>query len=53
MRKLEGEKSLETPRHRCKAIKMGVKEIGWESVDWINLALVGGKWRAFVNLWVP
>jgi len=45
VRKLEGERPLGTPRHRWKAIKMGVKETGWESVDWIRLALDRRKWR--------
>jgi len=53
MRKLEGVEPLGTPRRRWKAIKIGVKEIGWDSVDWINLALGRGKWRDFVNLRVP
>jgi hypothetical protein len=27
------------PQHRCEDnIKMDVKEIGWEGIDWINLA---------------
>jgi len=28
---------------------MGLREIGWEGVDWINLAQDWDKWRAFVN----
>jgi hypothetical protein len=27
-------------------IKMGLKEIGWEGVDWIHVTMV-------MNLWVP
>jgi len=35
---LEGKKLLRRPRHRRKyAIKMGSKEVGWKSMDWINL----------------
>jgi len=35
---LEGKKLLKRPRHRRKyAIKMGYKEVGWKSMDWINL----------------
>jgi hypothetical protein len=36
---------------------MAVREIEWESVDWIHLAQDRGKWRAVVNMvmniWVP
>jgi hypothetical protein len=28
---------------------MDVKEIIWESVDWIDLSEDRAKWRAFVN----
>jgi hypothetical protein len=28
---------------------MDLKEIGWESVDWIHLAQDRDKWRAVVN----
>jgi hypothetical protein len=30
-------------------IKMNLQEIGWESVDWINLAQDGDRWRAIVK----
>lgn len=30
-------------------IKMGLKEIGWEDVDWTDLAQDGDRWRVFVN----
>jgi hypothetical protein len=30
-------------------IKMGIKEIGWEGVDWIDLAQDKDKWRPLVN----
>jgi hypothetical protein len=53
VRKLEGEGPLGKPRHRWKAIKIGVKEIGWKSVEWVHLALDRGKWRDFVKLRVP
>jgi hypothetical protein len=37
-------------------IKIDLREIGWDSMDWIELALDRDKWRAFVNtvmnLWV-
>jgi hypothetical protein len=38
-------------------IKMDLREIGWDGVDWINLAEDRDQWRALVNivinLWVP
>jgi hypothetical protein len=38
-------------------IKMDLREIGWDGVDWIELAQDREQWRALVNtvmnLWVP
>jgi hypothetical protein len=38
-------------------IKMVLTEIGWDDMDWIDLAQDGDQWRALVNtvinLWVP
>jgi hypothetical protein len=38
-------------------IKMGLREIGWSGMDWINLAQDRAQWRTLVNkvmdLWVP
>jgi hypothetical protein len=38
-------------------IKMGLREIGWDGVDWIDMAQDRVQWRALVNtvlnLWVP
>jgi len=31
-------------------IKMGLKEIGWVGMDWINLAQDMDKWRVVLNL---
>lgn len=31
-------------------IKMNLNEIGWESVDWTDIALDRDKWRAFGKL---
>jgi hypothetical protein len=28
---------------------MDLREIGWDGVDWIDLAQDRGKWRALVN----
>jgi hypothetical protein len=30
-------------------IKMDVREIGWDGVDWVNLAQDRNQWRALVN----
>jgi hypothetical protein len=56
--KPEGKRPLGRPRRRwVDNIKMDVLEIGWGSVDWIDLAQDRNKWRALVNavmnLWVP
>jgi hypothetical protein len=32
---------------------MDLGEIGWEDMDWIDLAQDRDQWRALVNLWVP
>jgi hypothetical protein len=29
--------------------KMDLREIGWDGMDWINLAKDRAQWRAFVN----
>jgi hypothetical protein len=35
----EGKKKLGIPRRRCvDNIKIDLREIGWDGVDWINLA---------------
>jgi hypothetical protein len=36
-------------RPRMDNIKMDLREIGWDGVDWIELAQDGGQWRALVN----
>jgi hypothetical protein len=57
MGKPEGKRPLERPRHRWKGgIRMDLRETGWGSVDWIQLAQDRDRWRALVNmvinLWV-
>jgi hypothetical protein len=48
--KLEGKKPLRRPRYRWKDnIRIDVREIGWEIVDWIHLAQDGDQWLALVN----
>jgi len=46
----EGKKPLGRPRHRWKDnIRMDLKEIGWEGVDWMHLVQDRDQWRALVN----
>jgi hypothetical protein len=52
----EGKTPLRRPRHRWEGdIKIDLKEIGWEGVDWIHLArpVVGAIVNIVMNLWVP
>jgi hypothetical protein len=53
----EGQRPLGRPRRRwVDNIKMDLREIGWDGMDWIDLAQDRDKWRALVNtvinLWV-
>jgi hypothetical protein len=53
----EGRQQLERPRHRWEDnIKMALQEVGWEGMDWIELAEDKDRWQALVNkvmnLWV-
>jgi hypothetical protein len=55
--KPEGKRPLGRPRHRWEdGIRMDLREIGWGSVEWIQLAQDRGWWQAVVNtvmnLWV-
>ena len=47
--KPERKRPLAEPKRRWKDIKMYLKKIDYEGVDWINLAQYGDKWRAVVN----
>jgi hypothetical protein len=50
MGKPEGKRPLGKPRHRWEdGTRMDLKEIGWGSVDWIQLAQDRDRWQAFVN----
>jgi transcription termination factor 2 len=56
--KLEGKRPLGRPRRRWVGnVKMDLREIGWDGMDWIKLAQDRDQWRALVNtvmnLWVP
>jgi hypothetical protein len=38
------------PRHRwVNNIKIDLREIGWDGMDWIDLAQVMDQWRVLVN----
>jgi hypothetical protein len=49
--KSEGKRPLGRPRRRwADNIKMGLREIGWSGMDWIDLAQDRDQWRALVNM---
>jgi hypothetical protein len=41
--KPERERPLGRPRRRREDIRMDVREIGWETVDWMHVAQVGDQ----------
>jgi hypothetical protein len=48
--KPEGKKPLERSRRRwVDNIKMDHREIGWDGMDWIDLAQDKNQWRALLN----
>jgi hypothetical protein len=48
--KPEGKRLLGRPRRRWEdGIKMDLREIGWEGVEWIHLAQDRDRWRAVVS----
>jgi hypothetical protein len=56
--KPEGKRPLGRPRRRWEDnIRMDLREIGWEVVDWMHLAQDRDQWLALVNTvvkpWVP
>jgi hypothetical protein len=55
--KPKGKRLLRRPRPRLKDnIRMDLREIGWEGVDWMHVAQNRDQWWAVVdkvmNLWV-
>jgi hypothetical protein len=51
MAKPEGKTPLGRPRPGWEdGIRMDLREIGWGSVYWIQLAQDRGRWRALVNM---
>jgi hypothetical protein len=50
MGKPEGKRPVGRPRHRSEdGIRVDLREIGWGSIDWIQLAQDRDRWRALVN----
>jgi hypothetical protein len=53
-----GKRPLGRPRRKwVDNIKVDLTEIGWDGVDWIDMAQDKEQWKALVNtvlnLWVP
>ena len=47
----QSERPLGRPRHRWEGnATMGLREISWESVNWVDGAQDRDKWQALVNL---
>jgi hypothetical protein len=52
--KTEGTRPLGTSKQWwVDNIKMDLKEIGWDGMDWIDLAQDGDQWRALVTTLIP
>jgi hypothetical protein len=50
VRKTEGRRPLGRPRNRREDnIRMDLREVGWEGVDWMLLSEDRDHWRALVN----
>jgi hypothetical protein len=48
--KPEGKRPLGRPRRRwVNNIKMNLREIGWDGMDWIGMAQDRDQWRALMN----
>jgi hypothetical protein len=56
--KPDGKRSLGRPRRRwVDNIKIHLRELGWNGMEWIDLTQDRNQWRALVNmvmnLWIP
>jgi transposase len=47
--KPEGKRPLGRPRRRLGNIKMDLREIEWDGVNWFDVAEDMDQWRALVN----
>jgi hypothetical protein len=48
--KPEAKRPLGRPRYRCvNNVKMDLGKIGWDFMDWINMAQDRDQWRTLVN----
>jgi hypothetical protein len=51
VRKLEGKRPLGRPRRRwVDNVKMDLREIGWDGIDWLDMAQDRDQWRSLVNI---
>jgi hypothetical protein len=48
--KPEGKRPLRRPRRWVDSIKIDLRELGWDGIDWIDLAQDRDRWRALVNM---
>jgi hypothetical protein len=49
--KPESKRPFGRHRHRWKGnVRLDLREIGWEGMDWIHLAQDRDQWRAVVNM---
>jgi hypothetical protein len=48
--KPEGKRPLGRPRRRwVDNIKMDLREVGWDGMDWMDMAQNRDRWRVYVN----
>jgi len=45
----EGKRPLGRPRFRCEDIRMDLKQVGLEGVDWIHVPQDTDQWRVLVK----
>jgi hypothetical protein len=50
VRKPEGKRPLERRRWVNTYIKMDLRKIGWDGMDWIDLEVDRDQWRTLVNM---